>query len=50
MAVVLTQVVGLSYDEAAQVCECPVGTIRSRVSRARTDLIDAVRAAEAMSS
>jgi RNA polymerase sigma-70 factor (ECF subfamily) len=28
-AFVLTQLVGLSYDEAAAVCRCPVGTIRS---------------------
>jgi RNA polymerase sigma-70 factor, ECF subfamily len=45
-AFVLTQLVGLSYDEAAVVCKCPVGTIRSRVARARADLIDALRAAE----
>ena len=38
MAFVLTQVVGLPYAEAAQVCGCPVGTIRSRVARAREDL------------
>ncbi|WP_027344307.1 sigma-70 family RNA polymerase sigma factor [Hamadaea tsunoensis] len=38
-AFVLTQVFGLSYEEAAQVCECPVGTIRSRVARAREDLV-----------
>jgi RNA polymerase sigma-70 factor (ECF subfamily) len=41
-AFTLTQVVGLSYAEAAQVCECPIGTIRSRVARARADLIDAL--------
>ncbi len=38
----LTQVLGLSYQEAAEVCDCPVGTIRSRLARARADLIDAV--------
>lgn len=38
-AFVLTQVVGLSYAEAAAVCGCPVGTIRSRVARARDDLV-----------
>jgi RNA polymerase sigma-70 factor (ECF subfamily) len=38
-AFVLTQLVGLSYAEAADVCDCPVGTIRSRVSRARADLV-----------
>jgi RNA polymerase sigma-70 factor (ECF subfamily) len=38
-AFVLTQLVGLSYPEAAEVCGCPVGTIRSRVARARGDLV-----------
>lgn len=38
-AFVLTQVLGLSYAEAAEVCSCPVGTIRSRVSRCREDLL-----------
>jgi len=40
-AFVLTQLVGLSYAEAADVCGCPVGTIRSRVARARSDLVAA---------
>jgi len=38
-AFVLTQMLGLSYEEAARVCDCPIGTIRSRVARARMDLI-----------
>ena len=42
-ALVLTQVLGLSYGEAAEVCGCPLGTIRSRVARARDDLIAAAR-------
>jgi RNA polymerase sigma-70 factor (ECF subfamily) len=33
----------LSYDEAAEICGCPLGTIRSRVARARDDLITAAR-------
>lgn len=41
-AFVLTRVAGLSYDEAAAVCGCPVGTIRSRVFRARRDLVAAL--------
>jgi RNA polymerase sigma-70 factor (ECF subfamily) len=41
---VLTQLLGLSYEEAAQVCGCPVGTIRSRVARARAELIEALGA------
>jgi len=43
MAFVATQILGLSYAEAAEVCDCPVGTIRSRVARARDDLIGALR-------
>jgi RNA polymerase sigma-70 factor, ECF subfamily len=39
VAFVLTQVIGCSYAEAAAVSGCPVGTIRSRVARAREDLI-----------
>ena len=46
-AFVLTQVLGLSYDEAAQVCGCPIGTIRSRVARARIDLLDQIDAGHA---
>jgi RNA polymerase sigma-70 factor (ECF subfamily) len=41
-AFVLTQLVGLSYVEAAAVCDCAVGTIRSRVARARADLLEAL--------
>lgn len=38
-AFVLTQVVGLSYEEAATVVGVALGTIRSRVARARADLV-----------
>ena len=38
-ALLLTQLFGLSYCEAAAVCGCPVGTIRSRVARARDVLL-----------
>jgi RNA polymerase sigma-70 factor (ECF subfamily) len=41
-AFVLTQVLGLSYAEAAEVCRCPIGTIRSRVARARAELVSAI--------
>jgi RNA polymerase sigma-70 factor (ECF subfamily) len=41
-AFVLTQLIGLSYAEAAAVAGCPVGTIRSRVARARSELLTAV--------
>ena len=42
-AFVLTQVNGFRYDEAAELLDVPIGTIRSRVARAREQLLDAVR-------
>ena len=42
-AFVLTQLMGMPYAEAAEVAGVPVGTIRSRVARARADLVAAVR-------
>ncbi|MYR45875.1 sigma-70 family RNA polymerase sigma factor [Streptomyces sp. SID5910] len=39
-AFVLTQLLGLPYTEAAEMSRCPVGTVRSRVSRARTALAE----------
>lgn len=45
-AFVLTQVIGLSYEEAADVADVAVGTIRSRVSRARARLVDAIQGSE----
>jgi RNA polymerase sigma-70 factor, ECF subfamily len=41
-AFVLTQLLGLGYAEAAQVLGCPIGTIRSRVARARADLVESL--------
>ncbi|MDT6986293.1 sigma-70 family RNA polymerase sigma factor [Streptomyces lusitanus] len=37
-AFVLTQLAGLSYADVAARTGCPVGTVRSRVARARADL------------
>ncbi len=45
-AFVLTQVLGLQYAEAAEVLGCPIGTVRSRVARARLDLVAADRSDE----
>lgn len=39
MAVTLREIDGLSYEEIAEVMECPIGTVRSRIFRAR-DAID----------
>jgi RNA polymerase sigma-70 factor (ECF subfamily) len=35
---ILTTVLGLNYEQAAEVCGCAVGTVKSRVSRAREEL------------
>lgn len=40
-ALILTQVLGFSYEEAAKIAGVRVGTIRSRVARARADIIAA---------
>ncbi|MFJ4557787.1 sigma-70 family RNA polymerase sigma factor [Streptomyces massasporeus] len=45
-AFVLTQLVGLPYAEAAHLSDCPIGTVRSRVARARTSLVASLRDAE----
>ncbi|MER6418360.1 sigma-70 family RNA polymerase sigma factor [Streptomyces sp. NPDC001137] len=45
-AFVLTQLVGLPYAEAAEVSDCPIGTVRSRVARARASLMDLLEDAE----
>lgn len=46
-AFVLTQLMGLPYAEAAEASGCPIGTVRSRVSRARATLIELLAEAEA---
>lgn len=39
-ALILIGASGLSYEEAAKVCDCAVGTIKSRVNRARSRLVE----------
>jgi RNA polymerase sigma-70 factor (ECF subfamily) len=38
-AFVLTQLMGLPYAEAAELSDCPIGTVRSRVARARATMV-----------
>ena len=38
-AITLRELEGMSYEEIAQTMECPIGTVRSRIFRAR-DAID----------
>jgi RNA polymerase sigma-70 factor (ECF subfamily) len=42
-AFLLTQMIGMTYEETASVCNCAVGTVRSRVARARERLIAAMQ-------
>jgi RNA polymerase sigma-70 factor (ECF subfamily) len=39
-AITLREIEGLSYEEIAQVMDCPIGTVRSRIFRAR-EAVDA---------
>jgi RNA polymerase sigma-70 factor (ECF subfamily) len=38
-ALILVGAVGMTYEEAAEVCGCALGTIKSRVNRARARLL-----------
>jgi len=45
-AIMLVNVDGCSYEEAANICGCAVGTIKSRVSRARRALLNFIEDGE----
>jgi RNA polymerase sigma-70 factor (ECF subfamily) len=52
-ALILVGAAGLSYEEAAEICGCALGTIKSRVNRARARLLkimDAEDATDVMAS
>lgn len=43
MAITLREIEGLSYEEIAQALECPIGTVRSRIFRAREAISARIR-------
>lgn len=48
--VMLIGVIGVSYEEAAEICDCAVGTIKSRLNRARARLLEELGEADARAS
>lgn len=46
-ALILVGAGGLPYEEVAEICDCAVGTVKSRVSRARKALVEILEANEA---
>jgi len=38
--IVLIGMLGMSYEEVAEVCGCAMGTVKSRLNRARASLLD----------
>lgn len=46
-ALILVGAAGLSYEEAAEICGCALGTIKSRVNRARARLLKLMDADDA---
>lgn len=42
-AIVLREIEGLSYEEIAEMMDCPIGTVRSRIFRARESIAERLR-------
>ncbi len=42
-AIMLREIEGLSYEEIATIMECPIGTVRSRIFRAREAVAERLR-------
>lgn len=42
-AIMLRELEGLSYEEIANIMDCPIGTVRSRIFRAREAIAERLR-------
>ena len=42
-AITLREIEGMSYEDIASVMNCPIGTVRSRIFRARETIADRLR-------
>jgi len=42
-AITLREIEGMSYEDIANVMNCPIGTVRSRIFRARETIADRLR-------
>ncbi len=42
-AITLREIEGLSYEEIAELMNCPIGTVRSRIFRARESIAQRLR-------
>jgi RNA polymerase sigma-70 factor (ECF subfamily) len=42
-AITLREIEGLSYDDIAQALDCPIGTVRSRIFRAREAISNRIK-------
>ena len=49
-AILLREIEGLSYEDIAQTMDCPIGTVRSRIFRARESIAEQLRLVQESSS
>ena len=42
-AITLREIEGLSYEDIAEIMNCPIGTVRSRIFRAREAIAEKLR-------